>query len=638
MNRIQSILILFFLACWPNTTLNAQTCFVRKADASGLNISDQLPSLEQAACNLKNTFPEPFKSQFKVFEASYYLHNPVQKDATENLWNYLKQDVSDEAQFYLLIAREVTSTEIVSRFRVDVKFPTTGEFDCVTPAKITSLAQQVEAAINQKYTASGRIPYLYPSAEIEGMKVLQDEVFRFVDCCLCCQNRPEQRMMTDSCSQCTFSGDAMAGYLKSLGFAEYADAIVTVSSQTYSQPLESQHKVDVQIRGFSIPLTDELNAFLSSAQAVGTAKARVKVFNDTNCNEFENYAPLSHSGIYTEDIVVIDRDGKKRIFYKITEEISGNPVAAKKGDQAERPLPVLAIWLLKRAAMAGVGVITHIGSEWVFEKYFGDHPSWETAWEAVDLDFWETVNAGVEGLIGADQWKVQVFLGVFSQMADYVMETPYDQITISGVFSNALLGAFNGALNVFIDGGSEKLLGWLNKYGPDIAVKSFKKLSIQEYFFNFKSFRKTYINVVWVKADPLNRGWLIEEALQFSTYKGWTRVGQTNGPADFFHTTGWVSQVKSIAKVNPNIPTEWNNVKTQVTAACNQLISAVGNPPYTGSNARLVIVFPQSQAQYYNALKQKIVDHIKSTPTLWNNTSIQYMVNSDKIIIGTFLE
>ena len=584
MKRIQAILALLFLAYLSYPSLTAQTCFVKKADASGLNITEQLPSLEQAACSLKNIFPEPFKNQFKVFEAAYYLHNPVMKDATENLWNHLKQDVSDESQYYLLIAREITPAEFTSRFRVDIKLPTTGEFDCVTATKIVSLSQQVEAVMNQKFAASGKSPYLFPNAEIEGMKVLQDEVFRFVDCCLCCQNRSAQRMMSDSCSQCTFSGDAMAGYLKSLGFAEYADAVVTVSSQTYSQPLESQHKVDVQIRGFSIPLTDELNSFLSSAQAVGTAKARVKVFDNANCNDFENFAPLSHSGIYTEDIVVIDRDGKKRIFYKITEEISSNPVSAKSDNQAERPLPVLAIWLLKRAAMAGVSVITHIGSEWVFEKYFGDQPTWEAAWEAVDLDFWETVNAGVEGLIGADQWKVQIFLGVFTQMADYVMETPYEQISTTGVFSNALLGGFHGALNVFLDNGSEKVLKLLNKYGPDVAVKSFKKLNIHEIFFKFKSFRKTYINVVWAKADPLNRGWLIEEALQFSTYKGWTRVGQNNGPADFFHVTGWVSQVKTIAKVNPNVPAEWNNVRTQVNAACDQLISALGNPNYAGSN------------------------------------------------------
>ncbi len=216
------------------------------------------------------------------------------------------------------------------------------------------------------------------------------------------------------------------------------------------------------------------------------------------------------------------------------------------------------------------------------------------------------------------------------------METPWEQVSISGIFSNALLGGFNGALNVFLDNGSEKVLKMLNKYGTEIAVKSFKKLNIQEVFFKFKSFRKTYINVVWIKAKPTDRGWLIEEALQFSTYKGWTRVGQTNGPADFFHVTGWVSQVKSIAKANPDIPSEWSNVRDHVNDACHQLIAALNQ--YPNSALRLDIVIPQNQAQYYSKLKQKIENHIRNSNQFAGNPNIQSIINNGNLIIGTFLE
>jgi hypothetical protein len=638
MKHIRTFMIFSLLAIWSVANLTAQTCFVKKTDPSGFNVSDQLHALEQAACNLKNTFPEPFKSQFKVIDAAYYLHNPVMKDASLNLWDYLKQEASNESPYYLLVAREITTTEFISRFRVDVKFPTTGEFDCVTAAKIISLGQQVEAVMNQKYLASGKSPYQYPNAEIEGMKVLQDEVFRFVDCCLCCQNRPEQKMMSDSCSQCTFSGDAMAGYLKSLGFAEYADAVVTVSSQTYSLPLESQHKVDVQIRGVSIALTDELNSFLSSAQTVGTAKARVKVFNDVNCNDFESYSPLSHSGIYTEDIVVIDRGGTKRIFYKITEEITGNPAAAKNENIQERQavLPVLAVWLLKRAAMAAVNVATHLLTETALEYYFGDHVDFWAAWGAVDLDWWEVIEAGAEGIIGANNIKVQMLMGACRQTVDYLLETPYGQIDPWQIGGSVLMGALTGALNYYIDSGTEKFQGLLNKYGPDIAVKSFKKLGVHQIFFKFKSFRRTYINIVWKKAKPTDRGWLIEEALKFSSFKGWNWVGPSNGPGDFL-TNGWASQVKSIAKANP--VQDWSNIKTHLDKGCDQLIVCLTKPQYAQyniANLRLDIVIPSSEAVHYNALLQKVRGYIAQKYP--NSPQIQQMLNDQKVIIGTFLE
>lgn len=622
---------LIFLLCQILANFGLAQSYVTLSDASGFDSSPYIGILNQSATELQDAIPSSQNLSFKIIEFGYYLHSASTVEGTEPIWNLAISQADAINPYYLLIGKESSYEGLFNRFRVRLKMPQTGMFECMDPIKRTVIEQQIELAINQKYAQLGSSPYNYAQAEIVGIETLKGYFDTYSSCCM-------NGVYSSNCDQCTFTNDEIASYLSSSGFAEYKDATVSIESQAYSGNLVSPIMINVTIGGHIVPLTDELEWFLGQASAYGTAQAKVSLFNSGNCDSFSDYAPLSvGNNVYTEDLVVVDKGGETRLFYRISENLSGNP-ALKPGDPNEKraALPVVAVWLLKRAAMAGVGVMTHIGTELIFEKWFGDYVDWGDAWDAVDLDWLEVVQAGVEGAIGADAAKIQIFVAVFTQAVDYTLETDGDQITWEGVFSNALLGGVQGLINIYADELMGSFTKRLDKYGPKLAHQSLEKLGIKDLFFEIKSFRKTFIGILWDSpTDDLTRGKLIEEVLKFNTFKqadGWQWVGPLNGPTDYVHNAGWTSQVKSIAKINP--AKDWTNMQKSVNKACDQLIASLND--YPGNSLRMDIPIPAGQLGYKNQALNKIRQHIQNHPTYGPNARIQAMLSSNNIFIGTY--
>ena len=63
-----------FLVFSLSIKLAAQTCYIQKSDASGVDIDQYQSALNDEACLLRDAFPTDFQSGFKVFGFGYYLH------------------------------------------------------------------------------------------------------------------------------------------------------------------------------------------------------------------------------------------------------------------------------------------------------------------------------------------------------------------------------------------------------------------------------------------------------------------------------------------------------------------------------------------------------------------------------------
>jgi hypothetical protein len=201
--NMKKISILICIALY-SLQVFSQTCYVAKTDATGIDNSAYQSSLNAAACELKASFPQPFNQQFKVVEFGYYLHIVSTKDGMESLWTKMKQDAQQEAPYYLLIAKESTPQSIYERFRVSIKLPSVAPFACIDEFKLKTIEQQLELVINQKYQSFGSSFFRYADAEIEGMKKLQDIIFKYTDCCLCCGNRQS------GCESCEYIDNSIA--------------------------------------------------------------------------------------------------------------------------------------------------------------------------------------------------------------------------------------------------------------------------------------------------------------------------------------------------------------------------------------------------------------------------------------------
>ena len=134
---------------------------------------------------------------------------------------------------------------------------------------------------------------------------------------------------------------------------------------------------------------------------------------------------------------------------------------------------------MKRAAMGGVSVAVHFMTELTIERYFGEHNTWEAAWNAGDVDWWEATVAFAEGAAAGDSKYVTIGLGVINQVVEYWLETPSEQLTWAGGFTSAATGAINGVIDVYADNLVESFTKRLNKYGPEIVTKSLDQFNVK---------------------------------------------------------------------------------------------------------------------------------------------------------------
>jgi hypothetical protein len=181
-SSISTILLLLLFQTLPT---NAQTCYIRLADASGIDTEPYQQGLESAACSLRAVFPTEFQQSFKVYDVGFYLHNTVTTGYPQ-IFEIARNDVSVLSPYYLLFGKQTDRNGIYTKFWVDLKLPTTGKFGCIdllSPTLRGDINKKIEYVTTTTYENDGGQFFQYAQAEKAAMEALQKIVADFVECC-----------------------------------------------------------------------------------------------------------------------------------------------------------------------------------------------------------------------------------------------------------------------------------------------------------------------------------------------------------------------------------------------------------------------------------------------------------------------
>jgi hypothetical protein len=127
----------------------------------------------------------------------------------ENSLKLVKEQIDKPDTYYLAIVKESSSQGLYTKFHVDIKLPSTSPFDCIDNDRLAIITKQVELAISQNFQQSGFSPSQYYQAEIQGMKKLEDIIYKYVDCAVCAKNKS-----VNACKTCDYVDKDLSDFAK----------------------------------------------------------------------------------------------------------------------------------------------------------------------------------------------------------------------------------------------------------------------------------------------------------------------------------------------------------------------------------------------------------------------------------------
>lgn len=378
------IFVILFVVCFGNIKGQTPSYYIQLTDASGyLPSQDQLTDLKRYADTLAQVLPEPYRSDFRVYDFGFYVYQEYFNGGFPSVFQDKIDEVASLSPYYLLFGKQSDRSGTYTKFWIDIRLPDASDFECLTNAKVEATASIVNSELNGVHDANEKKPEKYHLAEIAAMNKLAYHVFKLIDCC---QNNLKS---FNECTPCLYKGDEMAAILSKRGMLEFQDATIGLQPNTNYQYLESEYEITVTSKGTTWQLTNELNQLLLELTGSGDASGRVYYFNDTiNCEEFELYVEGSdppqvsalkpnnqknndHS--FQQEIVVLEYGGKRRLFFQFSNSnYTPNEIFFQ----------WLEKWMIKTVSVGQRGGLLYLASGLMFEKCFGGFESWQDAWEA----------------------------------------------------------------------------------------------------------------------------------------------------------------------------------------------------------------------------------------------------------------
>jgi len=237
METFRYFINLFFASFFLISGLQAQqdSCYVRLEDASGYTpTSEQVAKLEAAAAELCAVFDSAgFAGQFKVYDFGFYLHQEVTDGGYPEPFAKKIQEVQDSSPYYLLFGKQTDGGGVYTRFWVDLKLPDSNSFSCLDTAGRTMISLGIDLKVNTQYTNSKKLPYFFHEAEITGMKRLEVEVVKLIECCYYSKG-------ATSCENPCLTPEEIRIYFENNKFNSVPISIINSSSK-HSQTLDTNN-------------------------------------------------------------------------------------------------------------------------------------------------------------------------------------------------------------------------------------------------------------------------------------------------------------------------------------------------------------------------------------------------------------
>jgi hypothetical protein len=212
--QIKFLIIFLFVS----TVGLSQNCYKLIADMSGIDNAPYQTQLENAACELKNSFPEEFRNKFKVYDFGFYSMTEYMQGGFQAVWDKVVLNAASESEYYLVFGKQTDHSGVYTKFWVAINLPDRSNFSCLTPENRTNIYQGIEYSVSANYNG---IPQDYANAEMAAMKRLQLIVDEVIHCC-----DPGNRT---SCSFCIPSDNTIKDFLKSDDYTQLTIPTLKVS-------------------------------------------------------------------------------------------------------------------------------------------------------------------------------------------------------------------------------------------------------------------------------------------------------------------------------------------------------------------------------------------------------------------------
>lgn len=555
--NITSIIFFLFSA---SMLLGQGPYYMNLDDASGFDRSPYQTQLEAAAAEIIEVLPEEYQSQFKVFDAGFYLHNEVFVDGFAPSLDRAKTIAASQSPYYLLFVKETTKEGLYTNFRVEVVLPRNPSFPCATE-EMASLAKQFTLiATKNNFQNSSGAPFAYVEAEIQGMIKFKQRVNHAFNCCMeteensCTLDIPTNQEMADLLTSSYIHPSARYVRLENVSIVSNTEA-----PQGYGLSRQVSVTIDDAINGSLAPvsLTDDLVELQTEGTANGfTVNIKLDYFNAGNFIEdsivqhvadlpegtTSHSPPIGASNVnslptsYNEHLIILNlHEGTEPpiILTKLGVEYDGaglfnvdNPRNNNDLQENVLVLPIVAYVgkiIVKRAIMASVNVAINMVMHVAIEKIFGhDGCSWSEAFFASNLTGWHIAVWAAEGALtgGVTGYVKNAFASGFFSAAEYVMTEPSSSFQVSGVFirfgGGVILGVGFGVLAEFMVKAHTR---YLSKININIPFQAFQEAGRK--FFDSKYISNNLENGFF---DGLSRWFQSFDALRsFGTLReqGW---------------------------------------------------------------------------------------------------------------------
>ena len=539
----------FFLALGVG---NGQDCYELLEDPSGYNSGALNPTIEAAACELRDALPTEFQSDFKVFDAGFYIETEFfgSSDYVDR-FEELKAEAASKSPYYLLFGRKCNTQGLNVDVYADLVLPNSGELVCLNES-LQTLNLSIHTTKMQEDLEGIKGSEQYVPAVLNFMNNVANDIQESV---VCCDTITEK--YKEGCDDNCMNGQVLVGALKGIGFDQIIADSIIITNTTYAGALESNYGVIFEFVNGSFSYTDELSSFLNSVGGTG----KVRMYNDSTCHNFD--FNLTLGGGYTENVIIVNKDGVTAVLMR--DNIDGEYFRRAMETRSPLVAPIIT-WMIKKAVIAAAnGAVTamfemgiDLGLTWIERG-----GSFEDTWEHTTFDKWAlTVSASKEAfvslLFGSNK-AVDIAGDVFVSLAQDWIKADHSTYDLNAIASSLMTASFGAIAGPSLGKIFKKLKSILKRVkGDDVAATMgrVRQTGIGHKVYNAKAIRALVAEATWRIPGWTTRGFEFEHLLvAIPKYDHFRHLGRVFPGHDYYDNIAkeFVQLKTTVGKKVPNL-------------------------------------------------------------------------------------
>ncbi len=313
MKAIKITVLLLFLTgtIYAQNCCESGGCYIRLDDISGVDTDTFQNSLQAAACELVQAFPEDFRRDFRVYDFGFYLHNENFDGSYPDVFEQVKSQI--DKPYYLLFGKQTDSTGVYNKIWVEVKLPETNIFECYTEEERAFIPLRILSKLNETYDKMGRNAFYYAEAEISGMNKLIKIINKAKECCYVSALREP-----DECPSCP-DNDEIKTILERYGFFNIPVSNLTINPMNKEGVVKQNASISaklgnsgeqISLNNYIVPYLEEIDSVVHNVY--GSISHYDQLSDDYNCMDIMNIVYNTNGANYSALINKSGRNDNRR--------------------------------------------------------------------------------------------------------------------------------------------------------------------------------------------------------------------------------------------------------------------------------------------------------------------------------------